>query len=130
MSDRFSHPFIAMFESLRMAPTFARGRRDARAGHVRNLVISSSLVMAQVRGPDDPASYRARIAVRAFGAAEWSRVEDDLAAPAPEVAAQLAGRKPDDKPKVFGRAGVRIPKTGTVLSESAIRGVASKGMLM
>jgi phenylalanyl-tRNA synthetase beta chain len=31
---------------------------------------------------------------------------------------------------VFGPAGVRIPKTGAVLAESAIRGVASKGMLM
>jgi phenylalanyl-tRNA synthetase beta chain len=31
---------------------------------------------------------------------------------------------------VFGPAGVRIPKTGTLLAETAIRGVASKGMLM
>jgi phenylalanyl-tRNA synthetase beta chain len=31
---------------------------------------------------------------------------------------------------VFGPAGVRIPKTGAVLTESAIRGVASRGMLM
>ena len=31
---------------------------------------------------------------------------------------------------VFGRAGVRIPKTGVVLTESAIRGVQSRGMLM
>ena len=31
---------------------------------------------------------------------------------------------------VFGPAGVRIPKTGTVLAESTIRGVASRGMLM
>src|SRR5229473_1717531 len=31
---------------------------------------------------------------------------------------------------VFGPTGVRIPKTGTVLAETAIRGVASKGMLM
>jgi len=31
---------------------------------------------------------------------------------------------------VFGRAGVTIPKTGAVLGESAIRGVASRGMLM
>ena len=31
---------------------------------------------------------------------------------------------------VFGPAGVRIPKTGAVLAESAIRGVASSGMLM
>ena len=31
---------------------------------------------------------------------------------------------------VFGPAGVHIPKTGAVLTESAIRGVPSKGMLM
>jgi phenylalanyl-tRNA synthetase beta chain len=31
---------------------------------------------------------------------------------------------------VFGPAGVKIPKTGTVLSESTIRGVQSRGMLM
>jgi phenylalanyl-tRNA synthetase beta chain len=31
---------------------------------------------------------------------------------------------------VFGPAGVKIPKTGMVLTESAIRGVASHGMLM
>jgi phenylalanyl-tRNA synthetase beta chain len=31
---------------------------------------------------------------------------------------------------VFGRAGVTIPKTGTRLQESTIRGVASHGMLM
>ena len=31
---------------------------------------------------------------------------------------------------VFGPAGVRIPKTGAVLNESTIRGVASRGMLM
>jgi phenylalanyl-tRNA synthetase beta chain len=31
---------------------------------------------------------------------------------------------------VFGPAGVRIPKTGAVLGESTIRGVASRGMLM
>ncbi len=31
---------------------------------------------------------------------------------------------------VFGPAGVRIPKTGSVLAESTIRGVASRGMLM
>ncbi|HEX3952469.1 MAG TPA: phenylalanine--tRNA ligase subunit beta [Stellaceae bacterium] len=31
---------------------------------------------------------------------------------------------------VFGRAGVTVPKTRTVLTESTIRGIASKGMLM
>ena len=108
MSDRFSAPFIAMFESLRMAPTFARGRRDARAGHVRHLSISGSLVAAQVRGPDDPAAHRSRIAVRAFGAAEWSRIEDDLAAQARYVADLLAGRMPEEIDAVFARAGLTL----------------------
>ena len=31
---------------------------------------------------------------------------------------------------VFGPAGIRVPKTGAVLNESTIRGVASRGMLM
>ncbi len=108
MSDRLSAPFIAMFESLRMASTFARGRRDARAGHVRHLAISGSLVAAQVRGPDDPVAFRSRIAVRAFGAAQWARVEDDLAAQARYVADLLAGRMPADIDAVFARAGLTL----------------------
>ena len=108
MSDRFSASFIAMVESLRMASTFSRGRRDARAGHVRHLAISGSLVAAQVRGPDDAVAHRARIAVRAFGAAEWSRIEDDLAAQARYVADLLAGRMPADIDTVFTRAGLTL----------------------
>lgn len=108
MTDRFSAGFLAMFEALRMAPTFARGRRDARAGHVRNLTISGSLVTAQVRGPEETAAHRARIAVRAFGAAEWSRVEDDLAAQARYVADLLAGRMPADIEAVFAGAGLSL----------------------
>jgi uncharacterized Zn finger protein len=105
---RFSGPFIAMFEALRMAPTFAKGRRDARAGHVRNLTISGSLVVAQVRGPDETTASRARIAVRAFGAAEWARVEDDLASQARYVADLLAGRMPADIETVFAGAGLSL----------------------
>jgi uncharacterized Zn finger protein len=97
-----------MFESLGMAPRFARGRRDARAGHVRNLTISGSLVVAQVRGPDEPAAHRARIAVRSFGAAEWSRIEDELAAEARHTADLLAGRMPDDIDAVVARAGLQL----------------------
>jgi uncharacterized Zn finger protein len=101
-------PFLEMFEALRMGPTFARGRRDERAGHVRSLTISSSLVVAQVRGPEEPVSFRSRIAVRAFGAAEWSRVEDDLAAQARFVADLLAGRMPAGIEEVFDRAGLNL----------------------
>jgi uncharacterized Zn finger protein len=104
----FAGPFLAMFEALRMAPTFSRGRRDSRAGHVRNLTISSSLVVAQVRGPDEKVAQRARIAVRAFGAAEWARVEGDLATQARYVADLLAGRMPADIEQVFAAAGLSL----------------------
>jgi uncharacterized Zn finger protein len=104
----FSAPFVAMFEALRMAPTFARGRRDARAGHVRHLTISGSLVVALVRAPDETAAHRARIAVRSFGAAEWSRIEDELASEARYAADLLAGRMPGGVEDVFARAGLSL----------------------
>jgi uncharacterized Zn finger protein len=104
----FAGPFLAMFEALRMAPTFSRGRRDSRAGNVRHLTISSSLVVAQVRGPDEKVAQRARIAVRAFGAAEWARVEGDLATQARYVADLLAGRMPADIEQVFAKAGLSL----------------------
>jgi uncharacterized Zn finger protein len=105
---RFAEPFIGVFEALRLGQALARGRRDARAGHVRQLTISSSLVTALVRGPDDDVAQRARIAVRAFGAAEWSRVEDDLAAQARYVADLLAGRMPAGIEAVFAGAGLSL----------------------
>jgi uncharacterized Zn finger protein len=97
-----------MLESLGMGARFQRGRRDARAGHVRNLTISSSLVVAQVRGPDELLANRARIATRAFGAAEWARITDELAAEARHVADLLAGRMPDDIDAAVARAGLQL----------------------
>ena len=107
MTD-FSRPFLDMVEALRMGPTFAGGRRAARAGHVRGLTVSSSLAAASVRGPDEPAAHRARIAVRAFGAAEWSRVEKALVAQARFAADLLAGRMPAGVEAVFAGAGLNL----------------------
>jgi uncharacterized Zn finger protein len=104
----FSRPFLDMVEALRMGSTFAAGRRAARAGHVRTLTISSSLAVAHVRGPDEPAAHRARIAVRAFGAAEWSRVEAALVAQARYAADLLAGRMPTGIDTVFAGAGIHL----------------------
>ena len=109
MSEPFSAPFVAMFEALRMAPTFARGRRDARAGAVRQLAVSGSLVTAQVRRPEEPAAARARIAVRSFGAAEWARVEDGLVAAARFAADLLAGRMRVGVEAAFAAAGLNLP---------------------
>jgi uncharacterized Zn finger protein len=108
VTERLALAFLGTFESLRMGPTFSRGRRDERAGHVRNLMISGSLVVAQVRGPDDPVAFRSRIAVRAFGASEWARVELDLAGQARYAADLLAGRMPEGIGDVFAGAGLSL----------------------
>lgn len=107
MTD-FAPAFLGMFESLRMGPTFARGRRDERAGHVRSLTVSSSLAVAQVRGPDDPVAFRSRIAVRAFGASDWARVESALVEEARFVAGLLDGRMPPGIEAVFDDAGLTL----------------------
>jgi uncharacterized Zn finger protein len=104
----FAPAFLGMFEALRMAPTFARGRRDERAGHVRSLTVSSSLAVALVRGPDDPVAFRSRIAVRSFGAAGWARVESALVKEARFVAGLLDGRMPPGIESVFADAGLTL----------------------
>src|SRR4051794_34328282 len=91
-----------------MGPTFARGRRDERAGHVRSLTISSSLVVAQVRGPEEPRAFRSRIALRAFGASEWAAVEATLAGEARYAAELLGGRMPREIGAVFAEAGLSL----------------------
>ncbi|MEU4420499.1 hypothetical protein AB0F81_07715 [Actinoplanes sp. NPDC024001] len=106
--SEFPVAFLGMFESLRMGPTFARGRRDERAGHVRSLTVSSSLAVALVRGPEDPAAFRSRIAVRAFGASDWARVEKALVAEARYVADLLDGRMPAGIEAVFAGAGLGL----------------------
>ncbi len=108
MTERLALDFLGTFESLRMGPTFARGRRDERAGHVRQLTVSGSLVVALVRGPEDATAFRARLAVRAFGASEWARVEQDLAAEARFVAALLSGRMPPHVESLFAAAGLSL----------------------
>jgi uncharacterized Zn finger protein len=100
--------FLGMFESLRMGPTFSRGRREERSGHVRSLTVSSSLVVALVRGPEDPVAFRSRIAVRSFGASDWSRVEKALVSEARFVASLLDGRMPDGIEAVFAEAGLGL----------------------
>jgi uncharacterized Zn finger protein len=96
-----------MLTSLGMGPEFQRGRGYARAGQVWQLTISSSLVTALVRGSDDR-TYRARIAVRAFDGADWTRVERQLSRQAYYAAKLMAGQMPADIERVFARYGLRL----------------------
>jgi uncharacterized Zn finger protein len=96
-----------MLESLRMPARFQQGRRYARSGQVRSLTISSSLVTGLVRD-DDGETYRARVAVRAFSAADWHRIERALAAEAIHAAKLLAGDLPKDLDAILAAFGLSL----------------------
>jgi uncharacterized Zn finger protein len=109
MAERplWSEQFLGMLESLRMPTQFQQGRRYARAGRVRTLTISSSVVTGLVRD-DDGETHRARVAVRAFTAADWHRIERALAGEAIHAAKLLAGVLPDDLDDLLAGFGLTL----------------------
>jgi uncharacterized Zn finger protein len=104
---RWSEPFLAMLEALRMPAQFQAGRRDLRAGHVRTLRISSSLATASVRD-DDGHTYRTRVAVRAFAPSDWRRIERALTQQAIHVARMLSGQLPADLNRLLADLGLSL----------------------
>jgi uncharacterized Zn finger protein len=109
MTDRplWSEQFLGMLESLRMPAQFQQGRRYARSGRVQSLSISTSLVTGLVLD-DDGDTYRARVAVRAFSAADWHRIEQALAGEALHTARLLAGELPPDLDRLLAEFGLAL----------------------
>jgi phenylalanyl-tRNA synthetase beta chain len=105
------------------APIAAVAERLIMLGHDvesvedRAATLAGFVVARIVSAEPHPNADRLRVCIVDSGSGEIQVV-----CGAPNARAGMKG--------VFGPAGVRIPKTGTVLAESAIRGVASKGMLM
>jgi uncharacterized Zn finger protein len=106
MNDR-RQAFLDVLESLRMPAQFQLGRRLARTGAVRGLTITSSVGTANVTDADG-ATYRVKIAVRAFGETEWYRVERALAGQALYAAKLLAGEVPEGLEAVLGELGLSL----------------------
>jgi uncharacterized Zn finger protein len=118
MSERArSAPFIELLESLGMPAQFSQGRRYARAGHVRDLSVSASIATALVVDSDGQ-TYRAKVATRAFTAAEWNLVERALVREAIHLARLLSGQLPDDVEGML--AGLGLSLLPTELSELAL----------
>ncbi len=105
------------------APIAALAERLVMLGHDvdgiedRAAALDGFVVGRVVSAEPHPNADRLRVCVVDTGTSETQVV-----CGAPNARAGMKG--------IFGPAGVRIPKTGTVLAESAIRGIASKGMLM
>ena len=78
-----------------------------RAGHVRNLSISSSLAAALVRDEDDQ-TYRTRVAVRAYRPADWRAIERVLAGRAIHAARLLSGQLPEDLDQILASFGLDL----------------------
>jgi uncharacterized Zn finger protein len=96
----WSKRFLDSLDAIGFGPR--RPRRSTWTGQVRSLSLSTSLALALVRAPGtDAVPYRARIGVRAIGAAEWRRIERELAGQALYIAKLLSGELPDHLADLF-----------------------------
>src|SRR6266852_9566484 len=93
---------------------------DVESVEDRAAALAGFVVARVVKAEPHPNADRLRVCIVDAGAGPGGEVQ--VVCGAPNARAGMTG--------VFGPAGVRIPKTGTLLAESAIRGVASRGMLM
>ncbi|MET8759662.1 SWIM zinc finger family protein [Lentzea sp. NPDC004782] len=103
----WSRRFIEVLESFGMGGRLSRGRNYARQGQVLSLSLSTSMVIALVQG-SRPTPYKARIAIKAFTAPEWQRIEHALAGKALYAAKLLAGEMPVDIEALFASLGLQL----------------------
>jgi len=85
----------------------ARGRSDARAGHVLGWRTAPGLVTAHVQG-SQRIPYKVTIKIKTLSGGEWDRVITALAGRAILVARLLAGEMPQDIEEVFAEAKLSL----------------------
>ncbi|MFY1703525.1 SWIM zinc finger family protein [Micromonospora sp. WMMA1923] len=103
----WSRRFLEVLESFALGTRLTRGRAYARAGQVLTLAVTPGVVTATVQG-SRPRPYRVRIAVTPFSAAQWDRIEADLAGQAFFSARLLAGDLPAELEELFTTAGTPL----------------------
>jgi uncharacterized Zn finger protein len=103
----WSERFVSVLEYLGLGNRLQRGRNYARKGQVISLDVDAGLVSARVQGSRSR-PYRVRIGIRAFGKAEWAKLEAELADSAWYTAKLLAGEMPEDIEDVFAVAGLSL----------------------
>ena len=103
----WSERFIAVLEDIGMGNRLQRGRSYARRGQVISLDVDAGSVTAQVQG-SRARPYRVRVGLRAFGKAQWAKVERELAGNAWYLAKLLACEMPDDIEDVFEGVGLSL----------------------
>ncbi|WP_238428161.1 SWIM zinc finger family protein [Frankia nepalensis] len=106
----WSSEFLALVVGMSPPEPLRAGRALVRTEAVLSVRRSGNLVVAMVRDRDEDL-YKARLAVRTFGDADWGRVEEALAAEAGYAAALLAGSMPAGIEEVFGALGLSLLPT-------------------
>ncbi|GAB1644585.1 SWIM zinc finger family protein [Krasilnikovia sp. MM14-A1259] len=96
----WSRRFVTILEAICQEGRLARGRSYARKGQVMDFTLSHGRVNARVQG-SRPEPYEVTISIPAYGDAEWSRIEAELASRALYRAALLAGEMPHEIVDVF-----------------------------
>jgi phenylalanyl-tRNA synthetase beta chain len=109
-------PLSALVERLIMLGHDVEGVEDRAAA------LEGFVVARVVKAEPHPNADRLRVCVVDAGPEVNGGREIQVVCGAPNARTGMKG--------VFGPAGVKIPKTGAVLTESTIRGVQSRGMLM
>ncbi|WP_413644638.1 SWIM zinc finger family protein [Micromonospora sp. RTP1Z1] len=103
----WSRRFLEVLESFALGTRLTRGRSYARRGQVLRLDITPGLVTAAVQG-SRPDPYPVRIALPAYPAEVWARIEAELAGQAFFSARLLAGDLPAELEELFAAAGAPL----------------------
>lgn len=103
----WSGRFVSALEQIGLGSRLQRGRNYARRGQVLNLDIAPGSVTAAVQG-SRPRPYHVRIGVTAYGKAQWTDLEEALAADAWHAAQLLAGEMPEEIEDLFADHGVPL----------------------
>ncbi|BCJ60979.1 SWIM zinc finger family protein [Micromonospora endophytica] len=103
----WSRRFLEVLESFALGTRLTRGRSYARAGQVLHLDIAPGTVRATVQG-SRAQPYQVHIALSAFPASLWDRIEQQLAAQAFFSARLLAGDLPPELEELFAAAGAPL----------------------
>jgi uncharacterized Zn finger protein len=103
----WSERFVTVLENIGLGNRLERGRNYARKGQVISLDVDAGLVSGLVQGSRSR-PYRVRIGIRAFGKAEWAKLEAGLAGGAWYAAKLLAGEMPDDVEDIFAAVGLSL----------------------
>lgn len=103
----WSRRFVDILEKVCDPRRLGRGRAYARDGQVLRIDVGPEVVEADVQG-SRPEPYRVRIAIEAYDAAAWARIERALAGEALYRAKLLAGEMPTEIVEVFDGLGLPL----------------------